>query len=180
VTHFCSFKVTHTKNTIWNTIRNRILARGKKGQHHPRRRRALCLYIIRLNRTAGGICTQRTPLKRSSARVSQSAATVLPGGKNVLPSGKEQFTSGWCWIILGEQTRVIPRERRRVSSGGRWIPASELREGMLQDLGGYCRAFLARRRGARKLGDRDHAGRRDGGLKMDWTKPLDNRSDYGC
>ena len=34
-----------------------------------------------------------------------------------------------------------------------------------------CRAFLARRRGARFLRGNTNADRRAGGLKMDWTKP---------
>ena len=35
-----------------------------------------------------------------------------------------------------------------------------------------CRAFLARRRGGRRFQVRDGVGRRGGGLKMGWTKPL--------
>src|SRR5438046_1169882 len=35
----------------------------------------------------------------------------------------------------------------------------------------YCRAFLAQRRGATQLGESTKSDRRDGGLKMDWTKP---------
>jgi hypothetical protein len=42
-----------------------------------------------------------------------------------------------------------------------------------------CRAFLARRRGGTHLGDRVKADRRDGELKMDWTKPPRDRSAYG-
>jgi len=36
----------------------------------------------------------------------------------------------------------------------------------------YCRVFLGQRRGARRLESIQKGGRRDGGLKMDWTKPL--------
>jgi hypothetical protein len=35
-----------------------------------------------------------------------------------------------------------------------------------------CRVFLGQRRGARRLESIQKGGRRDGGLKMDWTKPL--------
>ncbi len=35
-----------------------------------------------------------------------------------------------------------------------------------------CRAFLDQRRGERPLGKHSKVGRRDGGLKMDLTKPL--------
>src|SRR5271165_497171 len=35
-----------------------------------------------------------------------------------------------------------------------------------------CRAFLDQRRGERPLGKHSKVGRRGGGLKMDWTKPL--------
>jgi hypothetical protein len=48
VIHLRSPKVTHTENTVWN----RILPAGKnERRYHPRRRRAVCLYIIciRLN-----------------------------------------------------------------------------------------------------------------------------------
>jgi len=38
-----------------------------------------------------------------------------------------------------------------------------------------CRAFLARRRGGPVFRRREDADRRSGGLKMDWTKPLDDR-----
>src|SRR5712692_9347897 len=34
-----------------------------------------------------------------------------------------------------------------------------------------CRAFLAQRRGATHLRESTKSDRRDGGLKMDWTKP---------
>jgi hypothetical protein len=36
----------------------------------------------------------------------------------------------------------------------------------------YCKAFLGRRRGAESCERCRYADRRDGGLKMDWTKPL--------
>jgi len=35
-----------------------------------------------------------------------------------------------------------------------------------------CRAFLAQRRGGRKLNQEAKVGGRDGELKMDWTEPL--------
>jgi hypothetical protein len=35
-----------------------------------------------------------------------------------------------------------------------------------------CRVFLGQRRGAKRLESIQKGGRRDGGLKMDWTKPL--------
>jgi hypothetical protein len=38
-----------------------------------------------------------------------------------------------------------------------------------------CRAFLARRRGGTLLESWQNVHRRDGGLKMDWTKPLPRR-----
>jgi len=41
------------------------------------------------------------------------------------------------------------------------------------------RGFLARRRGGTDFGTRVKADRRDGELKMDWTKPPHDRSDYG-
>jgi len=38
---------------------------------------------------------------------------ALPAGKNGLHAGKAAFTWVWCWITLGEQSRVISRARRR-------------------------------------------------------------------
>ena len=45
--------------------------------------------------------------------------------------------------------------------------------------GAECRAFLARRRGARDSRETTKRGRRDGGLKMDWTKPPEGSRAYG-
>jgi hypothetical protein len=42
-----------------------------------------------------------------------------------------------------------------------------------------CRAFLARRRGATTSAGAGRADRRDGELKMDWTKPQPDRLTYG-
>jgi hypothetical protein len=37
---------------------------------------------------------------------------------------------------------------------------------------GNMQSFLGQRRGAKRLESIQRGGRRDGGLKMDWTKPL--------
>ena len=81
VTHFCSVRVTHTENTIWN----RILPTGKNGRHyHPLRRRAGCSSIIPTQPVTCSVCSV-TPdsqaLAPSGPRVSQKAGTILPTGK---------------------------------------------------------------------------------------------------
>ena len=42
-----------------------------------------------------------------------------------------------------------------------------------------CRAFLAQRRGATHSGEPGKLDRRDGELKMDWTKPLHHAHPMG-
>jgi hypothetical protein len=36
-----------------------------------------------------------------------------PWARTAFAGGKEDFTSPWCWVTFGEQSKVISPERRR-------------------------------------------------------------------
>ena len=114
MTHFCSFKVTPTENTIWNGI----LPVGKSGQHyHPRQRRAVWCSIIRPQGARNALSLKRghrsrrcrrprpvflKPCMRSLARWQRTAVAR----RQAVPVYR------WCWVTFCEQSRVISRECR--------------------------------------------------------------------
>jgi hypothetical protein len=79
-----------------------------------------------------------------------------------------------CFITLGCRNHHLEKSFFDKPAGDR---VERLRQYSLAD---QCRAFLARRRGGKMFKGNGKSQRRDGGLKMDWTKPLQYRSGYGC
>ena len=58
--------------------------------------------------------------------------------------------------------------------------SEEAAEKVISRVSEKCRAFLAQRRGRTRPGKDQKGQGRDGGLKMDWTKPLPFGPNYGC
>src|SRR6266481_1647757 len=110
MTHLCSFKVTHTKNTIWRRARiSEAISSTPQACgvvfHHPRRSvRKVPIFYEEFR-------AQVKPINRRDR--GGGLATDLPAGKKpFLPGGKTATLSAWCWVTFGEQTMVISRECR--------------------------------------------------------------------
>src|SRR5713101_6677349 len=110
MTHLCSFKVTHTKNTIWRRARiSEAISSTPQACgvvfHHPRRSvRKVPIFYEEFR-------AQVKPINRRDR--GGGLATDLPAGKKpFLPGGKTATLSAWCWVAFGEQTMVISRECR--------------------------------------------------------------------
>jgi len=110
MTHLCSFKVTHTKNTIWRRARiSEAISSTPQACgvvfHHPRRSvRKVPIFYEEFR-------AQVKPINRWDR--GGGLATDLPAGKKpFLPGGKTATLSAWCWVAFGEQTMVISRECR--------------------------------------------------------------------
>src|SRR5713226_3108510 len=110
MTHLCSFKVTHTKNTIWRRARiSEAISSTPQACgvvfHHPRRSvRKVPIFYEEFR-------AQGKPINRRDR--GGGLATDLPAGKKpFLPGGKTATLSAWCWVAFGEQTMVISRECR--------------------------------------------------------------------
>src|SRR5712692_10485219 len=113
MTHLCSFKVTHTKNTIWRRARiSEAISSTPQACgvvfHHPRRSvRKVPIFYEEFR-------AQVKPINRRDR--GGGLATDLPAGKKpFLPGGKTATLSAWCWVAFGEQTMVISRECRSVN-----------------------------------------------------------------
>src|SRR3990172_864063 len=118
MSHFCSLRLTHTKNTICRRARGEpsdiIHAEGVRGDFPssaPKARNGLRLQ----EETA---CAGET-IDRQGRQ--GQPAQHLPYGKNaLLPGGKTPPNGPWWWVTFSEQSRVISREcRRRCSRFGR-------------------------------------------------------------
>ncbi len=116
MTHLCSFKVTHTKNTIWRRARiSEAISSTPQACgvvfHHPRRSvRKVPIFYEEFR-------AQVKPINRRDR--GGGLATDLPAGKKpFLPGGKTATLSAWCWVAFGEQTMVISRECRSDSDQG--------------------------------------------------------------
>ena len=110
MTHLCSFKVTHTKNTIWRRARiSEAISSTPQACgvvfHHPRRSvRKVPIFYEEFR-------AQVKPINRRDR--GGGLVTDLPAGKKpFLPGGKTATLSAWCWVAFGEQTMVISRECR--------------------------------------------------------------------
>src|SRR5712692_9203621 len=117
MTHLCSFKVTHTKNTIWRRARiSEAISSTPQACgvvfHHPRRSvRKVPIFYEEFR-------AQVKPINRRDR--GGGLATDLPAGKKpFLPGGKTATLSAWCWVAFGEQTMVISRECRSQSGAVR-------------------------------------------------------------
>src|SRR5712692_11422574 len=125
MTHLCSFKVTHTKNTIWRRARiSEAISSTPQACgvafHHPRRSvRKVPIFYEEFR-------AQVKPINRRDR--GGGLATDLPAGKKpFLPGGKTATLSAWCWVAFGEQTMVISRECRSDSASPRiGVPHFEL------------------------------------------------------
>ena len=110
MTHFCSLRLTHTKNTICRRARGEpsdiIHAEGVRGDFPssaPKARNGLRLQ----EETA---CAGET-IDRQGRQ--GQPAQHLPYGKNaLLPGGKTPPNGPWWWVTFGEQSRVISCECR--------------------------------------------------------------------
>ena len=114
MTHLCSFKVTHTKNTIWRRARiSEAISSTPQACgvvfHHPRRSvRKVPIFYEEFR-------AQVKPINRRDR--GGGLATDLPAGKKpFLPGGKTATLWAWCWVAFGEQTMVISRECRSTRS----------------------------------------------------------------
>src|SRR3990172_2391021 len=130
MTHFCSLRLTHTKNTICRRARGEpsdiIHAEGVRGDFlssAPKARNGLRLQ----EETA---CAGET-IDRQGRQ--GQPAQHLPYGKNaLLPGGKTPPNGPWWWVTFSEQSRVISRECRspdlplRDQPGGRRLLAGDL------------------------------------------------------
>jgi len=96
VIHLRSRKLTHTENTIWKTV----LPAGKNGGHyHPRRRRAICLFIVRPRRAKCSVSGMRSMHSTKADQLGgagrQAANRICPRAKCPLRAGNPYpFTSG--------------------------------------------------------------------------------------
>jgi hypothetical protein len=114
MTHFCSLRLTHTKNTFCLRARNGasdiIHAAGVRvdfPSSAPKARNALTLHGE--SACAGeGIDPQ--------GRQGQPAQHLPHGKKALLPGDKTPPNWPWWWVTFGEQSRVISRECRRMAS----------------------------------------------------------------
>src|SRR6266571_5350179 len=110
MTHLCSVRVTHTKNTICRSARKAagdiIHAEGVRAAvpssaPQPRKllslRKEICLPMRTINHWG---------VARPGSRV------ICPRAKKDLPGGKGPVAWLWCWVTFGEQSMVISRECR--------------------------------------------------------------------
>ena len=90
MTHLCSDRVTHTKNTICPR------AREPGPRYHPRRRRAVCLSIIwRRRHKVFGFQDEIPERHENHFKSPGPGPPDLPTGKSLLPAGNPYlFTSG--------------------------------------------------------------------------------------
>ena len=98
MTHLCSDRVTHTKNTICPR------ARKTAGRYHPRRRRAACLSIIRLGeRNVFGFQDEI----RTNTRTTEVAATAALGicrrANSRLPAENVYLFTGGAGSLLASK-----------------------------------------------------------------------------
>lgn len=94
MTHLCSFRVTHTKNTIWRSART-----GRAISSTPKACKAF---------TSVGTIRQMLAIARGQAFGAPQTRSVLVGSR----------------VIFREQTRVNSPERRRfITSVGTVVPA---------------------------------------------------------
>src|SRR2546427_12586087 len=98
MTHLCSFKVTHTKNTIWRRARiSEAISSTPQACgvvfNHPRRSvRKVPIFYEEFR-------AQVKPINRRDR--GGELATDLPAGKKpFLPGGKTATLSAWCWVAL--------------------------------------------------------------------------------
>ena len=126
MTHFCSLRLTHPKNTICPQARdgasNIIHAEGVRGAVSSSAPQARKVLSLREDIWA------RVKTAKTGSVARRGLARILPVGKKVQPGGKGVLTWPWCWVTFGEQSMVISRERRRTGHklAGQ-VPISEAR-----------------------------------------------------
>ena len=110
MTHFCSLRLTHPKNTICPQARdgasNIIHAEGVRGAVSSSAPQARKVLSLREDIWA------RVKTAKTGSVARRGLARILPVGKKVQPGGKGVLTWPWCWVTFGEQSMVISRERR--------------------------------------------------------------------
>jgi hypothetical protein len=110
MTHFCSLRLTHPKNTFCGTARDGasdiIHAEGVRGDFPssaPKARNALT------SQEEAACADERLD---AGGRQGQPAQHLPCGKKALLPGDKTPPNWPWWWVTFGEQGRVISRECR--------------------------------------------------------------------
>src|ERR1017187_5389213 len=128
MTHFCSLRLTHSKNTICPRARdgasNIIHAEGVRGAVSSSAPQARKVLSLREDIWA------RVKTAKTGSVARRGLARIFPVGKKVQPGGKGVLTWPWCWVTFGEQSLVISRERRstfaRATTSGGFITRYKL------------------------------------------------------
>ena len=90
-------------------------------RYHPRRRRAVCLSIIRPEgRKVFGL-QDEIPDNTRTTQVAGGRAAGFAHGQKTLARWKRVPVYKWCWVTFGEQIGVISRECRSLTDHGRRI-----------------------------------------------------------
>jgi len=111
-------------------------------------------------------------MKRSNAVWLYSTGRFAEERRRFLCDLVERGRNGWYMLrqtnrlLLAIAERLNVRQRMPVTEQQIERAARDWVSKTSSDIPTYCRAFLARRRGARFFGGSTNGGRRDGGLKM--------------
>src|ERR1039458_687007 len=110
MTHFCSLRLTHTKNTICRRARNGasdiIHAEGVRGDFPssaPKARNPLTSH------EEAACAGERIDRRRA---VASPHSICRAARKALLPGGKTPPNWRWWWVTFGEQSRIISPECR--------------------------------------------------------------------
>ena len=117
MTHLRSVRVSYTKNTIWNTVRQWRNCGPSVSSTPVGVRTGFPSSASNATRKVFSFRGQVTrPEQSDQVRMVQGTclAAHLPRGENTLCPPAKLPVSGLLLIILGEQTRVISRARRRI------------------------------------------------------------------